>query len=703
MSRIIYLVLCLGLLCPLGGVAQNGAYNELVWSDEFEEEGAINSTWWNFDLGNGNNGWGNRELQSYTNQLANVRQTGGKLIIEAIKQNGNWTSGRVKTQGKFDFTYGRVEWRAKLAPGVGTWPALWLLGSNISTVGWPACGEIDVMEYIDRLPGKVQAALHTPSSYGNTQNIGSTTVPDATTAFHIYAAEWSEHDIKFYVDNTLYYTYAPTVKDARTWPFDKAQFLIMNIAVGGNMGSEPSLETNGQKNGVDPNLTSTRMEVDYVRVYQQFKELHLSGPQFVNPSAQNVTFKASRLANATYTWTLPSGATIVSGNNSPEIVVNWGKKSGQVKVQMQHNGQTFTKILEVKTKMLPSGSSFLIEGFNPFPASQLTPNAGTFEMSQHQDALKVNFHVTSPSSLPHILYELESPLDMTGYPVFTTSVKTLNKSRTVSLRLDLLDAAGKVTGSNQVFNLSPLIDDGEYYTYHFNYQNLFGSGSGQVDPANISKIRLLVNYGFLGSSGQDSIWVDHFSVLPALPTTPNRASHVAAAMAASGVTLSWRDNAANEQGFKVYRSTQPYSNYSEIASLSANNTSFTDPAGTRESFYKVQAYNSNGTASFSNIGTVGGVMTGGSEEWLAQQIVLSPNPVQQEFSLALPSGVKVKSIRLYGVNGQEVPLQISMEFALKTVAEVRLPTPLADGLYFCRIQTENNLLVKRLLVQNFNL
>ncbi|WP_192821818.1 family 16 glycosylhydrolase [Rufibacter sp. LB8] len=349
MRKFKYLALTLCLAFGAPAVAQTSTFNELVWNDEFEGDGAPNPARWTYDLGTGENGWGNRELQHYTNQPANVRMANGNLVIEAIKQNGTWTSARVKTQGKFSFTHGRVEFKAKMAPGVGTWPALWMLGESVSTKGWPACGEIDVVEYIDRLPGKIQSAMHTPASYGNTQNIGATQVPDATTAFHVYAAEWTPHDIKFFVDNTLYYTYAPAVKDAKTWPLNDNFFLIMNIAVGGNMGSEPTLETNGQKNGVDPNLTSTRMEVDYVRVYQQFKDLTLTGPAVVRPAAQNLLFKTSRLANATYTWFLPKGATIVRGHNTSEIVINWGKSSGKVRVQVQHNGQTYTKTMDVKT------------------------------------------------------------------------------------------------------------------------------------------------------------------------------------------------------------------------------------------------------------------------------------------------------------------------------------------------------------------
>lgn len=238
----------------------------LVWSDEFEETGLPNSANWTYDLGTG--GWGNNEIQNYTNKTQNVRQENGVLIIEALKSGNSWTSARIITKNRYDFTYGRIVYRAKLPIGRGTWPALWMLGKNISSVGWPACGEIDVMEHVGKNPGVVQSALHTPSSNGNTINKGSKSISGFNTEFHLYEANWKSDRIEFRYDNTLVYTYKPSVLNSSTWPFSKPFFIIMNIAMGGNWGSDPQYETNGLKNGIDPALTSARMEIDYVRVYK---------------------------------------------------------------------------------------------------------------------------------------------------------------------------------------------------------------------------------------------------------------------------------------------------------------------------------------------------------------------------------------------------------------------------------------------------
>jgi beta-glucanase (GH16 family) len=153
--------------------------------------------------------------------------------------------------------YGRIEVRAKLPTGYGTWPAIWMLGANFSTVGWPACGEIDIMEGIGNNPGFIQSAIHTPSSFGDTQNKGNTTIADASSEFHVYSVNWSENQISFLVDDEIYYTYKPDVKDGDTWPFDANQFLILNVAMGGTLGGT-----------IDPAFTESSMEVDYVRVYQ---------------------------------------------------------------------------------------------------------------------------------------------------------------------------------------------------------------------------------------------------------------------------------------------------------------------------------------------------------------------------------------------------------------------------------------------------
>lgn len=226
----------------------------LLWSDEFNTDGTPDGTKWSFETGAG--GWGNNELQYYTNRAENATVSGGSLKINTIKEaysGSNYTSARLVTKNKFSVKYGRVEMRAKLPAGGGTWPAFWMLGNNIDSAGWPACGEIDIMEHVANNLNTIYGTLHYPGHSGGNADSSTLTVTDATTAFHVYAVEWSASEIKFYVDSTLYKTFA----NNGSVPFNQNFFVILNTAIGGNFGGI-----------VDPNFVSATYEIDYVRVYQ---------------------------------------------------------------------------------------------------------------------------------------------------------------------------------------------------------------------------------------------------------------------------------------------------------------------------------------------------------------------------------------------------------------------------------------------------
>lgn len=237
---------------------------KLIWSDEFETPGLPNTAKWNYDTGG--HGFGNNELQFYTvNRPENARVENGKLIIETRKetyQNRAYTSAKIWTKGKVEWQGGRIEVRAKLPKGRGTWPAIWMLSAK-NPMKWPLDGEIDIMEHVGFDEGVVHGTIHT-EAYNHvkkTQKGKSTPVSDATQAFHVYAIDWDSERIAFYVDDQNYYTISKTETGTKyeQWPFDQPFYLILNVAVGGNWG--------GQK-GVDDTIFPARMEVDYVRVYQ---------------------------------------------------------------------------------------------------------------------------------------------------------------------------------------------------------------------------------------------------------------------------------------------------------------------------------------------------------------------------------------------------------------------------------------------------
>ncbi|MFC2080566.1 family 16 glycosylhydrolase [Bacteroidota bacterium] len=235
----------------------------LIWSDEFDGA-TISSANWTFETGA--TGWGNSELQNYTNG-DNAEIVDGKLIITARKVNedntvGSYTSSRLITKGKNEFQYGRMEIRAKLPSGRGTWPAIWMLGSNISSVGWPACGEMDIMEYVGYEPNTIHSTVHTTSGSGVNGDGSSKTLTSCEEEFHIYGMIWDEQELKFYTDtpDNVTHTYAPPLKTVESWPFDQSAFFILNLAIGGSWGGAQ---------GVDPSIFPQSLEVDYVRVYQE--------------------------------------------------------------------------------------------------------------------------------------------------------------------------------------------------------------------------------------------------------------------------------------------------------------------------------------------------------------------------------------------------------------------------------------------------
>lgn len=248
-------------------------YTDLVWSDEFDTNGAIDAAKWHHQTQLPQGGsWYNGEVQHYTNRIENSSVNNGFLDITAIKesftdqgQTKQYTSARLNS--KFAFTYGRVDVRAKLPFGDGTWPAIWTLGKNINedggywdnqygTVGWPACGELDIMEHGLHPTNQVSVAIHTPSSYGSTVNTSIQTLADVANNFHVYSMNWSPDKITFLIDGVGFYTYNPAVKNDDTWPFYLEQYLLLNIAMGGNGGA------------IDPNFSQSSMVIDYVRVYQ---------------------------------------------------------------------------------------------------------------------------------------------------------------------------------------------------------------------------------------------------------------------------------------------------------------------------------------------------------------------------------------------------------------------------------------------------
>ncbi|WP_299064029.1 glycoside hydrolase family 16 protein [uncultured Polaribacter sp.] len=238
-------------------------FTNLVMQDEFDTNGSLDNTIWDFNIGTGTNGWGNNELQYYTDRSENAIVQNGVLIITAKKEDFNgagYTSARILTKGKFEQKYGRFEARIRLPYGQGTWPAFWLLGANIDEVGWPQCGEIDIMENRGQEPTLISGTVHGPG-YSAGESIGKSyeLLNDRfDTGFHVFGIEWGPEYINFYVDDVLYNQITPEDVTGE-WVYDHPFFIILNLAIGGDYVGAPNAET----------VFPQRMLVDYVRVYQK--------------------------------------------------------------------------------------------------------------------------------------------------------------------------------------------------------------------------------------------------------------------------------------------------------------------------------------------------------------------------------------------------------------------------------------------------
>lgn len=329
-------------------------FNQLIWADEFDVDGAADDTkWFHQTLLPLGNSWFNGEIQHYTDRLENTRVENGVLKIEARRETftdqghtKEFTSARLNS--KFTFQYGRVEIRAKLPTGPGTWPALWMLGKNIDedggywdnegfgTTPWPACGEIDIMEHWGTNPGYVSSATHTPSSFGGTVNVGGQNLPTYATDFHVYSLEWTAEKLVFAVDGVEHFTYNPADKNPETWPFDAEQYLLFNVAI------LPSIA---------PDFTSSAMEVDYVRIYQE-SPVAVTSPQkstvryFPNPVEDTLTielgttvadpvhiriFDSSGRALKSVSETASQGTVLLQGwdrlpSGTYQVQVQWGQQ-----------------------------------------------------------------------------------------------------------------------------------------------------------------------------------------------------------------------------------------------------------------------------------------------------------------------------------------------------------------------------------------
>lgn len=433
------LILLLGLVTTVVQVeAQSLPGRTLLWADEFSQSDGTkpDSSKWGYDIGG--SGWGNNELQYYTNRTENARIESGSLVIEARAENfdvKNYTSARLLTKDKGSWTYGRIEARIKIPKGQGIWPAFWMLGANIGSVGWPNCGEIDIMENIGSLPSTLYGTLHGPGYSGGNGISGNTVLSGAALGddFHVYAIEWEENRIRWFLDGQQFFSLTPANLPAGSaWVFNQPQFLILNVAVGGNWPKHPDEST----------VFPQRMTVDYVRVYAPAATAPVASTVTVDPAeswlgymhvadlpASGGTYRSSG------TWSVPDLRTSFAGTTltlSPNTINDpstyWyigggatgrpGNKIMTANMYVEKTGSlsgktvTFTGTVSANTLTAAHRSVAFIRDFNADYSSFTTVTAplanGNFSISL----------ATSAGSGRHVQYGFET----TGVNVWPTDV-----------------------------------------------------------------------------------------------------------------------------------------------------------------------------------------------------------------------------------------------------------------------------------------
>jgi beta-glucanase (GH16 family) len=348
---------------------------KLVWSDEFTGT-ALDLTKWSYQIGDGCDinvcQWGNNELQWYAQN--NVEVSNGALKIVAKRetvQNRNYTSGRIRTISKGDIKYGRIEARMKMPIGQGIWPAFWMMPTDNVYGGWPQSGELDIMEYLGHDPATTHGTIHfgnPPPNNGSSTKSFTLAEGGLNTDFHTYAVEWSDTDIKWFIDGYLFSTKTRADLGGARWPFDQKFHILLNLAVGGNWPGNPNGSTVFPQN----------FEVDYVRVYDLVGAPYLTGNQKVAFMAKNSAYSLVNVpTGSTIVWAVPAGATIASGNGTKDIFVNWGSIGGKITATVTSTcGETKQELV---VKVEPSlTTSFILENFDADRNITRTFNSGDF-------------------------------------------------------------------------------------------------------------------------------------------------------------------------------------------------------------------------------------------------------------------------------------------------------------------------------------
>jgi len=390
----------------------------LVWSDEFDGN-TLNQANWSYQIGDGCDinlcGWGNNELQSY--QQANAVVADGELSITAKLEragNSNYTSARIRSIDKVDFTYGRIEARIKLPSGGGLWPAFWMLSTDEPYGFWPQSGEIDIMEWVGNQKEKVFGTLHFGQPSPDNRQTGGTITSldgDYGDEYHVYAVEWEANEIRWYIDDFLFSTKTRADVIPERWPFDHDYHLLLNMAIGGNFGGS-----------VDTRVFPATMKVDYVRLYDGSRP-RIQGDRYLSNTSRIGRYTLTNVEpNATIDWSAPAGVTILSGQGTPSVEVQWISAGGFLVAEMESSCGSQTLSIEIAPGVARSGS---LENFDDTGLATFEFSSGVLTEVQNPAPNAVNNSATvgryqraASNAYDVLVYGLSNVLgDVTPYTI----------------------------------------------------------------------------------------------------------------------------------------------------------------------------------------------------------------------------------------------------------------------------------------------
>ncbi|EMR03830.1 family 16 glycosylhydrolase [Cesiribacter andamanensis] len=677
-----------------------------VWADEFSGT-SLDQSKWNYQIGDGCAegicGWGNNELQSY--QQANVTVANGLLKITAKRERirgANYTSGRINTKGKGDWTYGRMEARIKLPAGGGLWPAFWMLPTNEVYGGWPKSGEIDIMEFVGHHPQEVLGTIHYGDAYPNNQYQGNKYVLHEGTfpeGYHTFAIEWEPGEIRWLLDGVLYSTKRTADLLPYQWPFDKDFHFLLNVAVGGNLGG-----------AVDNTIFPATMEVDWVRVYDTYLP-YLQGAREVAYQASGTSYTLKNLpANATVNWSVPAGATLVSGQGTPTITVDWGSSGGQLTAT--YSTGCGTQQLQMLVRVEPSYQrSFSFQNFDAPATIAFSSATGTLSTVSNPAPNGVN----GSALVGKYIRNASQQYDVLAYTVQNISDASLYYTKEKKFYMDVYTAAP--AGTQILLQLETSTATASNYpsgrhsryvattTNTNSWERLEFSPLDQPDASasNSGVTKLIMLFASNTFTGDTYYW-DNFDSYDAQNDGGGGGGNLAPAVSisspASGSTFtSLNPIAITASASDADGSISKVDFYVGAQLLSTDTSapyeaSFTPPGNGTYTLTAVATDNEGASTSSAGVSITVQTSTkgGGKPKRLSGEVAYFPNPLKGELSIRLDDGQASGMVYILDTSGRRLATA-PLEKGQAQLSVQQLP----QGLYLLEIHTGQGIQVERVV------